>query len=66
MLSYRFALAVLLALILAAMPWAATGLSSQLGRTRKEDLTLARIFKQKYNINVLSLSRWGAGAGCWW
>jgi hypothetical protein len=59
MFSYRFALAVLLGLILAAMPWAAVGLTSQLGRARKEDLTLARIFKQKYNINVLSVSRWG-------
>ncbi|EFJ45585.1 hypothetical protein VOLCADRAFT_105876 [Volvox carteri f. nagariensis] len=55
--NYQFALAVLLVLILAAMPWAAVGLTSQLGRARKENLTLARIFKQPYNINVLSVSR---------
>lgn len=54
---YEFALAVLLLLILAAIPWAAVGLTSQLGRTRKENLTLSRIFKQPYNINVLSVSR---------
>jgi hypothetical protein len=55
--SYQFALGLLLGLILLAMPWAATGLTSELGRARKEDLTLARIFRQKHNINVLSLSR---------
>ncbi len=132
--SYPFALGLLLGMIVAAMPWAATGLSSQLGRTRKvscecraavrgvlccaarlwpvgrvrggrglcprpwcfaglcacgaglaggapcasdsvghllpprplspsscphlqENLTLSRIFKQNYNISVLSLSR---------
>ncbi|PNH09690.1 hypothetical protein TSOC_003673, partial [Tetrabaena socialis] len=56
--NYYFALGLLLLLILAAMPWAAVGLSSQLGRARKENLTLARIFKQPYNINVLSVSRY--------
>ncbi|GIL57757.1 hypothetical protein Vafri_12905 [Volvox africanus] len=55
--NYQFALAVLLALILAAMPWAALGLTPQLGRARKENLTLTKIFKQPYNINVLSVSR---------
>ncbi|KXZ56081.1 hypothetical protein GPECTOR_2g963 [Gonium pectorale] len=55
--NYQFALGVLLALIVAAMPWAALGLTDQLGRARKENLTLARIFKQPYNINVLSVSR---------
>ncbi|GIL86503.1 hypothetical protein Vretifemale_14798 [Volvox reticuliferus] len=55
--NYQFALAVLLLLILAAMPWAAIGLTPQLGRARKENLTLTKIFKQPYNINVLSVSR---------
>ncbi len=41
------------------MPWAAIGLSDQLGRTRKENLTLSKIFKQNYNVNVLSFSRYG-------
>ena len=48
---------ILLALIFLAMPWAAIGLSDQLGRTRKENLTLSKIFKQSYNVNVLSFSR---------
>ncbi|GLC44908.1 hypothetical protein PLESTB_001687900 [Pleodorina starrii] len=56
--NYQFALGVLLLLILAAMPWAAVGLSDQLGRARKENLSLGRIFKQPYNINVLSVSRY--------
>ncbi|GFR40340.1 hypothetical protein Agub_g882, partial [Astrephomene gubernaculifera] len=56
--NYQFALGVLLALILAAMPWAALGLTSQLGRARKENLTLGQIFRQPYNINVLSVSRY--------
>eukprot|EP00198_Chlamydomonas_reinhardtii_P012711 XP_001702048.1 predicted protein [Chlamydomonas reinhardtii] len=56
--NYFFALSVLMVLILLAMPWAALGLSEQLGRARKENLTLAKIFKQPYNINVLSVSRY--------
>lgn len=54
---YYFALGVLLALILAAMPWAIVGLSSQLGRARSKNLTLRQIFQQRYNVNVLSVSR---------
>lgn len=56
--NYYFALGVLPFLILLAMPWAAVGLSNQLGRARKENLTLRRIFRQNYNISVLSVSRW--------
>ena len=48
---------ILLVLIFLAMPWAFFGLSDQLGRARKENLTLAKIFKQAYNVNVLSFSR---------
>eukprot|EP00955_Chlamydomonas_euryale_P069299 360397-Chlamydomonas_euryale.AAC.2 len=55
--NYFFALGLLMFLILLAYPWAVVGLSSDLGRTRKENLTLATIFKQRYNINVLSISR---------
>jgi len=55
--NYYFALGVLLLLILAAFPWAAVGLSNQLGRTRKENLSWDKILKQPFNINVLSVSR---------
>ncbi|KAG2434394.1 hypothetical protein HYH02_012406 [Chlamydomonas schloesseri] len=56
--NYFFALSLLEVMILAAMPWAVLGLSTQLGRARKENLTLSKIFKQPYNINVLSVSRY--------
>ncbi|KAG2429769.1 hypothetical protein HXX76_010553 [Chlamydomonas incerta] len=56
--NYYFALSLLEVLILLAMPWAVLGLSEQLGRARKENLTLSKIFKQPYNINVLSVSRY--------
>ena len=39
------------------MPWAITGLSNKLGRARSKNLGLSQIFKQVYNINVLSFSR---------
>ncbi|KAG1676174.1 hypothetical protein FOA52_005015 [Chlamydomonas sp. UWO 241] len=55
--NYYFALGLLIFLILLAYPWACFGLSNQLGRTRKENLTLAVIFRQSYNVNVLSISR---------
>ncbi|KAG2496544.1 hypothetical protein HYH03_005367 [Edaphochlamys debaryana] len=56
--NYFFALGLLELLILLAIPWAAVGLSTQLGRARKENLTLRKIFEQPYNINVLSISRY--------
>ena len=43
--SYYMSLGILCGLILAAMPWAATGLSSQLGRARKENVSFAQLFK---------------------
>ena len=43
--------------IAAAYPFAIFGLSNKLGRARKENVKLAQLFKNKYNINVLSLSR---------
>ena len=39
------ALGILCGFILAAMPWAALGLSQQLGRTRKENVQLSALFK---------------------
>eukprot|EP00882_Tetradesmus_deserticola_P010869 GHRQ01011488.1.p1 GENE.GHRQ01011488.1~~GHRQ01011488.1.p1 ORF type:complete len:366 (+),score=173.70 GHRQ01011488.1:27-1100(+) len=55
--NYYFALGILLLLVLAAMPWAAVGLSNQLGRARKENITLHTLFRQAYNVNVLSMAR---------
>ncbi|WIA38671.1 hypothetical protein OEZ86_001977 [Tetradesmus obliquus] len=55
--NYYFALGILLLLVLAAMPWAVVGLSNQLGRARKENIKLSVLFKQAYNVNVLSVAR---------
>ena len=55
--SYIGALTVLIAIILIAMPWAIFGLSNQLGRAKKENVTLRSVFKMSYNINVLSGAR---------
>lgn len=43
--SYYMSLGILCGLILAAMPWAFTGLSTQLGRARKENVTFKQLFK---------------------
>lgn len=55
--NFQFALGLLLFLILLAMPWAIVGLSNKLGRARSKNLGISQIFKQVYNINVLSFSR---------
>lgn len=55
--SYYMSLGILCGLIVLAMPWAATGLSNQLGRARKQNVTFAQLFDNKPNINILSLSR---------
>lgn len=55
--NYYFALGILLLLVAAAMPWAIVGLSNQLGRARKENIKLSAIFRQHYNVNVLSVAR---------
>ena len=34
-----------------------SGLSNKLGRARSKNLSLFQIFQQKYNVNVLSVSR---------
>ncbi|GAB4819699.1 hypothetical protein N2152v2_006745 [Parachlorella kessleri] len=55
--SYYLSLGILCGFILAAMPWAALGLSNQLGRARKENVSFWALFKNRHNVNVLSLSR---------
>lgn len=55
--NYYMSLGILCGLIVLAMPWAATGLSNQLGRARKQNVTFAQLFDNKPNINILSLSR---------
>ncbi|KAL4451733.1 hypothetical protein ABPG75_007395 [Micractinium tetrahymenae] len=55
--NYYMSLGILCGLILLAVPWAATGLSNQLGRARKQNVTFSQLFDNKPNINILSLSR---------
>lgn len=56
-INYNMSLGILCGLVLAAMPWAAVGLSNQLGRARKDNVTFSQLFKTNHNINILSLSR---------
>jgi len=55
--NYYFALGLLLAFIVAAIPWAAVGLSNKLGRARKENITWQTLLVQKKNVNILSAAR---------
>lgn len=56
-MSYELALGILLGLIALAIPWAAVGLKSSLGRSVGKPVTLRDAFRMKYNINVLSAAR---------
>mmetsp|Transcript_5324 Transcript_5324/g.13481 ORF Transcript_5324/g.13481 Transcript_5324/m.13481 type:complete len:631 (+) Transcript_5324:176-2068(+) len=55
--NYYLALGVMMGLVVLAMPWAAIGLSKELGQTRKENISMAAIFKQSPQINWLSAAR---------
>ena len=55
--SYESALHVNVALIVVALPFAVFGLTAQLGRVAKENITLRAVFAQTGNINRLSLAR---------
>ena len=55
--SYESALHVNVALIVVALPFAVFGLTAQLGRVAKENITLRAVFAQTGNINWLSLAR---------
>lgn len=55
--NYYMSLGILCGLVVAAMPWAIIGLSNQLGRTRKENVSFSQLFNNNHNINTLSLSR---------
>jgi hypothetical protein len=55
--SYEAALWVQIALVAAAMPFAVFCLDESLGRVSKKNITMSTVFKQSYNMNVLSLSR---------
>jgi len=55
--NYYLSLGVLCGFILAAYPFALFGLTNKLGRARKENVKFSQLFQNKYNINVLSLSR---------
>lgn len=56
-ISYELALGVLMGIIGIALPFAIFGLRKDLGRTRKENISMSAIFKKNHNINTLSLSR---------
>ncbi|CEG01068.1 Major facilitator superfamily domain, general substrate transporter [Ostreococcus tauri] len=55
--SYEAALWTQIGIIVVALPFGIFGLDSSLGRVGKENITLSAVFKQNYNMNVLSLSR---------
>lgn len=55
--NYYLSLGVLCGFILVAYPFAVFGLTNKLGRARKENVKFSQLFDNKYNINVLSLSR---------
>lgn len=55
--NYYLSLGVLCGFIVAAYPFALFGLTNKLGRARKENVKFSQLFQNKYNINVLSLSR---------
>ena len=55
--SYEAALSAQLGLISIALPFAIFGLDDSLGRVAKKNITLASVFRQNHNMNVLSLSR---------
>ena len=55
--SYFAAIHVNVALVALALPFAALGLNPELGRVAKENIALESVFRQKPNINWLSLAR---------
>ena len=59
-------LGILCGLILAAMPWAATGLSNQLGRARKENVSFAQLFRCVLTRRAASLLQRGMPAAFQW
>jgi MFS family permease len=55
---YYTAVSVMMALIVAAMPWAITGLSRELGTAKKKNASLREIFTwENTNLTILSLAR---------
>ena len=55
--SYFAAIHFNVALVLIALPFAIFGLTAELGRVAKENIKLESVFRQKPNINYLSLAR---------
>ena len=55
--SYELAIHVNVALIAIALPFAFFGLTSKLGKVASKNVSLKSVFKQKPNINWLSLAR---------
>ena len=56
--SYELALAVMMGLVLLALPWAIIGLSKDLGTAKSKNATMKDIFKMDNpNLNILSAAR---------
>mmetsp|Transcript_4494 Transcript_4494/g.14984 ORF Transcript_4494/g.14984 Transcript_4494/m.14984 type:complete len:496 (+) Transcript_4494:212-1699(+) len=55
--SYELAIHVNVALIVVALPFAFFGLTTELGKVASQNVSLESVFKQKPNINWLSLAR---------
>lgn len=55
--TYFGALGTMLGIVLLAVPWAVLSLESDLGRMRRENITLSSIFKKNHNVNFLSAAR---------
>jgi MFS family permease len=55
--SYEAALWMQIGLIAIAVPFGVFGLDNSLGRVAKKNISLNTVFKQSYNMNMLSLSR---------
>jgi len=56
--SYELALAVMMGIVLLAMPWAILGLDASLGTAKKQNASWHEVFKlDNHNLNWLSLAR---------
>ena len=56
-MSYKLALGAMIGLITVVFPFGMFGLKADLGRVKKENVTLKNAFTQNRNMNYLSLSR---------
>ncbi|KAK9829657.1 hypothetical protein WJX72_007147 [[Myrmecia] bisecta] len=55
--NYYLSIGIMMGLICAALPFAVSGLSWQLGRSERKNVTLRAVFRMNYNVNMLSAAR---------